>query len=85
MPNPYPIADVAGAIRLEPCYDVPELAALLGTSDRTIRRRVTAELWPHVRGKGGRVLFTREHVVLIVKAFNETHDFPAHEPGREAP
>jgi len=85
MPAPYPIADPSGAIRPEPCYDVTELATLLGVSDRTIRRRVSAELWPYVRGKGGRLLFTREHVRLIVRAFNETHDYPAHEPGREAP
>jgi len=82
MPNPYPIADAAGGIHEEPCWDVAELGALLRTSDRTVRRRVNAGLWPYVRGKGGRILFTAEHVRLIVRAFNETHDYPAHEPGR---
>lgn len=81
MPHQYPIADAAG-VRIETCWDVPEMAELLGASDRTIRRRVTAGLWPHIRGKGGRVLFTREHVRLIVAAWNETHDYPAHEPAR---
>lgn len=85
MPATLPITDAAGVVQLVPLWDVSELADLLGTSDRTVRRRVTAGLWPYVRGKGGRLLFTREHVALIVKAFNETHDYPAHEPGREAP
>lgn len=78
MPVTYPIADAAGDIRLEPCFNVDELAALLGASDRTVRRRVSCGAWPYVRGKGGRILFTRTHVRLIVAAFNETHDYPAH-------
>jgi hypothetical protein len=69
---------------MEPCYTADELSALLGASTRTIRRRVSAGLWPHMRaGSNGRLLFTREHVRLIVAAFNEAHDYPAHEPGRE--
>ena len=59
-------------------FTVDELAALLGASDRTVRRRVRCGAWPYVRGKGGRLLFTRAHVRLIVAAFNETHDYPAH-------
>jgi hypothetical protein len=35
-----------------------------------------------MRGKAGRLLFTAEHVRLIVGAFTDSHDFPAHEPAR---
>jgi hypothetical protein len=72
----------SGEIRPELVYDADELAALLGASARTVRRRVSAGLWPHIRGHRGRLLFTAEHVRLIVAAFNETHDFPAHEPAK---
>jgi excisionase family DNA binding protein len=78
VPIKYPIVDALGDIRLEPCLNVEELATLLGASDRTVRRRVNCHAWPYVRGKGGRILFTREHVRLIVAAFNESHDYPAH-------
>lgn len=64
-------------------WDVTELATLVGLSDRTIRRRINSEMWPHIRGNGGRVYFTAAHVRHIVTAVNETHDYPAHEPGRE--
>jgi Helix-turn-helix domain len=80
MPTREPIVTAGGEIRAEPLYDVDELARLLGSSGRTVRRRVNAGLWPHVRGKGGRLFFTAEHVRLIVAAFNSTHDYPAHEP-----
>ena len=80
MPTREPIVSASGEIRNEPLYDVDELAGLLGTSPRTVRRRVNAGLWPHIRGKRGRLLFTAEHMRLIVAAFNVAHDYPAHEP-----
>lgn len=80
MPTREPIVTAAGEIRTEPLYDVDELAGLLGTSPRTVRRRVNAGLWPHIRGKRGRLLFSAEHMRLIVAAFNVSHDYPAHEP-----
>lgn len=80
MPTRVPIVNAAGEIRTEPLYDVDELAGLLTTSPRTVRRRVNAGLWPHIRGQRGRLLFTAEHVRLIVAAFNVAHDYPAHEP-----
>lgn len=80
MPTREPIVSASGEIRTEPLYDVDELAGLLGTSPRTVRRRVNAGLWPHIRGKRGRLLFSAEHMRLIVAAFNVAHDYPAHEP-----
>lgn len=80
MPTRVPIVTPTGEIRAEPLYDVDELAGLLGTSARTVRRRVNAGLWPHVRGQRGRLFFSAEHIRHIVAAFNETHDYPAHEP-----
>lgn len=80
MPTREPIVTAAGDVRQEPLYDVDELAGLLGTSGRTVRRRVNAGLWPHVRGQRGRLFFTAEHVRLIVAVFNRSHDYPAHEP-----
>jgi hypothetical protein len=77
MPSREPIVNAAGEIRSEPVYDVDELAGLLGASARTVRRRVNAGLWPHIRGHRGRLFFTAEHVRLIVAAFNA-----AHEPAR---
>jgi hypothetical protein len=82
MPTRTAIADADGEVTWETTYDVAEMAQLLDTSSRTVRRRVNGGYWPHVRGKGGRVLFTREHVRLIVASFNTTHIYPAHEPGR---
>ncbi len=82
MPARTPITDANGVVNIETTYDVEELAQLLGASARTVRRRVTAGLWPYVRGKGGRIMFTPEHVRTIVAAFNTTHDYPAHEPGK---
>lgn len=80
MPTREPLVTATGEIRTEPLYDVDEIAGLLGTSARTVRRRVNAGLWPYVRGQRGRLLFTAEHVRLIVAAFNVSHDYPAHEP-----
>lgn len=85
MPTREPLVNASGEIRQEPLYDVDELAGLLGTSPRTVRRRVNAGLWPYVRGQRGRLLFTAEHVRLIVAAFNVAHDYPAHEPNRWDP
>jgi hypothetical protein len=82
VPTREPIVNGAGEIRNEPLYDVGEVAGLIGTSPRTVRRRVNAGLWPHIRGKRDRLLFTAEHVRLIVAAFNTAHDYPAHEPGK---
>jgi hypothetical protein len=80
MPTREPIVTATGEVRAEPVWDVDELAGLLDTSPRTVRRRVNAGLWPHIRGKRGRLMFTAEHVRLIVAAFNVAHDYPAHEP-----
>lgn len=81
MPSRVPILTATGDVHAMPVYDVDELAELLGTSTRTVRRRVAAGIWPHVRGHVGhrdRLLFTAEHVRLIVAAFNESNDYPAH-------
>jgi hypothetical protein len=79
-PTRVPIVTASGEIAAEPLYDVGEVAGLLGTSVRTVKRRVNAGLWPHVRRGDGRLFFTAEHVRLIVAAFTESHDYPAHEP-----
>jgi hypothetical protein len=85
MPVELPLAKPDGELSTETVWTVPELAALLGTSTRTVRRRVASELWPHIRGKKDRVYFTREHVRQIVAAYHAAHDYPAHEPGRQYP
>jgi len=82
MPLTIPLLDAAGQIAQTTVYTVDELAELLGASTRTIRRRVGDELWPHIRTESGRILFTAEHVRLIVASFNQPHDYPAHEPAR---
>lgn len=82
MPTRTAVTNAAGVVTHETTYDVNELAEILGASHRTVRRRVAGEYWPHIRGKGGRILFTSEHVRIIVRAFNESHDYPAHEPAR---
>ncbi len=84
-PTRVPLVNATGEIHAEPVYTVGELAGLLGKSQRTVRRRVSAGLWPHVRMDDGRLLFTAEHVRLIVKAYAGTHDFPAHEPPNPRP
>jgi hypothetical protein len=80
MPTRVPVVTASGEITTEPLYDVGEVAGLLGTSQRTVKRRVNAGLWPHVRRTDGRLFFTAEHVRLIVATFTESHDYPPHEP-----
>lgn len=83
MPTHEIITTPTGDVRTERVYDVDEMAGLLGMSARTVRRRVTAGLWPYVRGQRGRILFTGEHARAIVAAVAESHvshDYPAHEP-----
>lgn len=80
MPTHVPIVNAAGEITTEPLYDPEELAGLLGTSVRTVKRRVKAGVWPYVRRDNGHLYFTAEHVRLIVAAFTKSHDYPAHEP-----
>jgi hypothetical protein len=79
-PTRVPVVTATGEIAAEPLYDVAEVAGLLGTSVRTVKRRVNAGLWPYVRRDDGRLFFTAEHVRLIVATFTESHDYPAHEP-----
>jgi len=81
MPIRVPVdIDDSGAVVHEQLWNVAELADFLGMSQRTVRRRVNTGLWPYVRRGDGRLMFTREHVRMIVSVVNESHDYPAHEP-----
>ena len=72
------VANPDGTISKVEGLDLHEVAELTGYSYDTVRRRISAGLWPYTV-KGRRLYMTHAQVWAVVEA--STHDYPAHEPG----